>query len=416
VTAPPGPGSRQASAFAGAPAWIWPLLLLGLALRAWLVLSTEGTSDVPIWVQHARGVHEHGLAEYYVRGYKFNHPPATGIVLSWLWALAAEVGLPFRVLLRAPFALLDLATAALLVPLLRDDPRRFGVAALYWLCPLSILLSAYHGNTDSALAFFGLAATLCVARGRAALAGVALGLGVGVKLPLVIAAAPLFFALPTARERGRIVAAAALTALLVYLPGLVLAPRSVVENVLLYGGQNIQSTAGVRIWGIQNFYHLLYALPRGLHGVIDAATGAYYAVNTPVCLGLGVAWAWLRRRERGPRALAITVGGAYVIFYGFTNYWAFQYLAWSLPFLVCFDLRLAVPALALLSGYVYAVYAWVCEDPLLRGTWDFAGHPQWPAGLLVLRDLGNWMLFVLALVLLAGAARREWRWRRGGAP
>src|SRR5439155_730200 len=68
-------------------------------------------------------------------------------------------GIPFRILLRAPFALVDAGTAFLLLLLLGDCRWRFVAAAAYWLNPLSIIFSAYHGNTDSAVAFF---LVLCV--------------------------------------------------------------------------------------------------------------------------------------------------------------------------------------------------------------------------------------------------------------
>jgi hypothetical protein len=75
--------------------------------------------------------------------------------LAWL---SDAIGIPFRILLRLPFAIFDLATAALVLWLLGDRSWRFAGLAAYWLHPLAILYSAYHGNTDSVLLFFFAAA------------------------------------------------------------------------------------------------------------------------------------------------------------------------------------------------------------------------------------------------------------------
>src|SRR6202011_1101613 len=88
-----------------------------------------------------------------------NHPPFISEVEALLLLLSDATGIPFRIFLRAPFALLDAGSAFLLLLLLQSNPWRFLLAACYWLNPLAIIFSAYHGNTDSAVAFFLL---LCV--------------------------------------------------------------------------------------------------------------------------------------------------------------------------------------------------------------------------------------------------------------
>lgn len=392
--------------------WFWLALFLGATLRLYLVVGTEGTYDVPVWEKHAKGVHDFGLAEYYRREADFNHPPVTGLLMAGLWSLARAVGVPFRIFLRAPFALLDLGTALLLVRLLRQSPRRYVLAAVYWLCPLSILFSSYHGNTDSAVAFSALLAVVLVSEGREGLAGAALGAGFAIKVPAIIAAPVLFFALPDWRTRLRFVGAFLGTGLALYLPGLVEDPTIVVRNVILYGGLDIQTTAGVKLWGIQNFYPVLFELPTAWHGAIVRLLQGYNALNTPICLLLVTGFAWLRRRESSPRALAGSVGMAFAILYGFTNYWSFQYFAWSVPFLLCVDLRFSLPALALMSAYIYGLYAWLCGDLALRGHWDFMGHPLWPFWLLAIRNYCIALFFVAGCSFLAVAVVKEFRSRR----
>lgn len=393
-------------------AWLWLALTLGAAVRLYLVLATEGTYDVSIWRQHASGVANLGLIDYYQRGHKFNHPPLAGLGMAGLWEISAATGAPFRILLRAPFALLDLGTALLMLRVLRASPWRYALTAGFWLCPLSFVYSSFHGNTDTAVAFFTLLAVTLVASARPGWAGAALGAGLAVKLPGILAAPALVFALPGWTARVRFLTATAVVVALGYSPGLLQDAPVVLQHVFGYRGQNIQTTGGVQVWGIQNFYPLLFELPYAWHAQIRAVTTAYYGLNTPVCFGLISVFAFARRRARTAPDLAATIGVCFVIFYGFTNYWSFQYFAWSLPFLLCLDLRFAAPALALMSAYVYGLYAWLCGDLALRGSWDFIGHPAWPFWLLGLRDACIGLLFVAACVFLFRAVRGElvlWR-------
>src|SRR6266404_4408506 len=134
--------------------WFWVIITLGAALRFYLVVFTEGTQDVAIWERHARDVRDHGLIGYYHSDPWANHPPFISKVESLFLRAADATGIPFRIFLRAPFALLDTGTTFLLLLLLGGCRWRFVAAAAYWLNPLSIIFSAYHGNTDSAVAFF----------------------------------------------------------------------------------------------------------------------------------------------------------------------------------------------------------------------------------------------------------------------
>ena len=182
-------------------AWLWIALALGAAVRVLLLCFTEGSFDVAIKAHHGRSVNEFGLLEYYRRSEIFNHPPLMGRFFAGLQWLAATTGAPFGLLLRAPFALLDLGSAWLLMRLFSDSPYRYAVLAGYWLSPVAILFSAYHGNTDSAIAFFVLLSMLAATRGRVLAAGAALGVGLWIKLPALIAAPALFFCLPAWRDR-----------------------------------------------------------------------------------------------------------------------------------------------------------------------------------------------------------------------
>lgn len=382
--------------------WFWLALAVGAALRVYLIGWTEGTFDVAIKNHHGNQILKLGLAGWYQALEIANHPPPMGRFFAALTALSEATGIPFRILMRAPFALLDLGTACLLWRLMMGSPWRWVLLLACWLHPLSILFSSYHGNTDSAVAFFALLATLLVSRSRPALAGVALGVGLWVKLPVVVAAPVLLAAVPDWSGRGRFVATAAGVAVLGYLPVLFQEPVLLVTRILGYEGTGVEMPSGVVVWGIMNAI--------GLEGSTFA--DALAAANTWVCWLPILLYAWLRRGAFGPRELAISVAGAYLILYGFTSHWAWQYLAWSIPFWLCLGWRFAAATVIILGGYVYGAYALMTGSALLQGRWDFVSHAPWPLLLDVLRDASVVLCFGAAVILIGQALLRESWWRR----
>lgn len=393
---------KQRLAFLQRPgAWFWCALLLGAGLRAYFAVFTEGTFDVAIKQHHGNQLRQLGLLEYYRQSELFNHPPLAGGFFAAAATLARELGLPFRLLLRAPFALLDLGTVLLLLRLFRGSEWRFAVAAGFWLNPLAILMSSYHGNTDTAVGFFALLAVLLASERRELLAGVALGAGLWIKLPVLVAAPAVFFALPGVAARARFGAAAALTALLGVVPFVFVEPVLLFERVVGYPGWGVVTPSGVAIWGIG---HVL-RLPQGGVALLEAS-------NTVLCWLPIFALAWLRRTERSPRELGATVCGCFLALYGFTSLWAWQYLAWSVPFWFCLGWGFSGAATLVLGSYVYGAYAVFTSSPWLRGRWDFVHHAQWPTLLYVLRDAAVVLCLVSACVLLARASAAELRRRR----
>src|SRR5207237_8258659 len=130
---------------------------------------------------------------------------------------------------RSPCAIVDAVTMLLLLNLLSSSRHRLLVAAGYWLNPLSIIFSAYHGNTDSAVAFFLLLSVSCLARDKVAIAGFSAGAGLWIKLAGVLAVPALFLFLEGWRKRIIFLAGFGLTALAGYLPALIQDPRAVYE-------------------------------------------------------------------------------------------------------------------------------------------------------------------------------------------
>ena len=393
----------------------WLAIAAGLAIRVYLVVFTHGTYDVGIWEGHAAGIQEHGLTAYYRANTWMNHPPFIAVVVSWLWKLGQAIDVPFRILLRAPFALLDAGTALLLLCAFRDSRYRFALAAGYWLHPLSLIFSAYHGNTDSAIAFLLLLSVLSLQQRRIVLAAAALGLSLWIKLPALLVAPAFVFFLPRWRERLTFLLVAGGVGLSTYLPALAVDPAAVIQGVLGYRGQMLQTPSGIPIWGMHVFLPWLAYLPDRTR-FVDVPIQLVLDRNVWFTVVPVVLFAYLRRAARSGPELGRTVAGSYAMLYGFSIYWAFQYFTWSVPFWFFCRARFAVPASLLAGGYVYALYAFVCGDPWLLGAWDFRGRAEWPAALVGTRSLAVLFFFFSALGFLAQALAAELRARRASRP
>jgi Gpi18-like mannosyltransferase len=161
------------------------------------------------WQDHAQQVHDRGLIGYYHANSFANHPPFISKVSSLILQMSAATHIPFRILFRTPFALLDAGNALLLFLLLPQNRWRFFATACYWLSPAAIIISAYHGNTDTAVAFFLLLSVWLATNQRILTSGAALGASLWVKLPGVLALPALLILFRRWRLRGVFLLAAA---------------------------------------------------------------------------------------------------------------------------------------------------------------------------------------------------------------
>jgi hypothetical protein len=389
-------------------AWLWVAISLGALLRGYLIGFTPGTDDVPIWQSHAGWTAQHGLIGYYSFQEVFNHPPFIGRVLSEVWQLAKAWDIPFRIPHRLIFSLFDLGNALLLYRLFRSSPHRHAIFAGYWLNPLAILFSAYHGNTDTAVAFFVLLAATFAVEQRAALAGVAIGVGLWFKLPTVLAVPALFCFFPGLAAPARFAVIALAVGATTYLTTAIQAWDLLYARVLAYPGLDIVTPGGVPIWGFWNVFGIVGSLPDGLRGAVDGLIAFHREHNSLIAvLPIGL-YALLRRHATEPRELGVTICGSFLIFHGLTNFWAYQYLAWMLPFLIFPGPRFAVAATVVIFAFIYALYAMLCGNPFLLGKWDFNAYPFWPGYLLRLRDLAVLFCLVSGMTFMGQAVRAEW--------
>jgi len=396
--------------------WFWVVIALGAAVRFYLVVFTEGTYDVTIWEQHARGVSELGLFDYYHSSPKANHPPFILEAESLLWRGAQSSGIPFRVLLRAPFACLDVASAMLLLNLLGFHRWRFPLVAGYWLNPLSVILSGYQGNTDSVVAFALLFCVWSFSREKIATGAVAIGASLWIKLPGILAIPALVLYLQGWRRRLLFLSVVGLVTLVGYFPALVRDANVIALNVFGYHGRLLQTPAGVPVWGLRVLFFSIIAAPEKwpeyFHSPVVFLLQHSWQIAVACALALG-----LLRRSRSIPELCATIAILYLPIYGLTDFWAFQYFSWSLPFWFFLRPWFSIAATFLGSAYIYSLYWTLCGNGWLLGQWDFAGKLYWPGAVLIFRNLSVLFFFVCACGFLIAAIWHQFnRLRLRSAP
>jgi len=392
--------------------WFWFVIALGAALRFYLVVFTSGTQDVDIWERHARDVREHGLIGYYHGDPSANHPPFISEVESLFLRAADATGIPFRIFLRASFALIDAGTTFLLLLLLGTCRWRFVAAAVYWLNPLSIIFSAYHGNTDSAVAFFLVLCVWLLSKDKFLAAAFALGVSLWFKLPALLALPALLFFIPDWRRRFQFLLIGGVIALATYVPGLIHDPAIVWKNVLGYRAQILHTTAGVPAWGPRVLLFSIIAAPQTWPEALHAPILFFLANSWLIAVALAFLLIWLRRSAQSVPELCATIAVIYIVVLALSDGFSFQYFAWSLPFWFFFPRWFFISAILFVSGYIYFLYWYLCGNPWLLGTWDFNGHPYWPLLTIALRN-AVYLLFCAAAIWFAiSTTARAFRVRR----
>ena len=87
----------------------------------------------------------------------FNHPPSMIHILQGMRWLARSTGFSFSFWLRLPAILADAANLWLVWKMLAERVRE---SSIHWalvllaICPALIMISGFHGNTDSVVMFF----------------------------------------------------------------------------------------------------------------------------------------------------------------------------------------------------------------------------------------------------------------------
>ena len=307
-------------------------------LKLYLALAPEGSLDTAGFLDHLHKIRALGVDAYHVRGVfdnPFNSPPAMiHVIRFWGW-LADTSGIPFRFWLRLPSVLSDVGSFLLVARWLTKlwpNKNHVGVLMCLVLCPTAILISGYHGNTDSVMIFLILLSIYLVE--TTWIAGLLFGLALCVKaVPLAFVPA-IFLYLPTWRKRFIFFGIAILIFVICSLPYLAQDPKAILSTV--FGYSSIYGK-----WGWTQLAVIIFPDPTYLHGRFDVqgphATFARILKLVTMVLIVGVS-VWLNRAKSKP-SLFIQCGLMTTILLFMAPGFGPQYLVWLVPFVVALGLR-----------------------------------------------------------------------------
>ncbi len=139
----------------GAPVLFWAAVALGVALRIAVLVLSPDNPDTRAFEDTARA----GTGGLYNGVTRFNYSPLFAFVLYGLAGVAGALGSSLRIILGVFLLAVDGGTTAVLL-------RRAGAgaAALFFLNPVSVLVSSFHLQFDGLAILF---LVLAVAAGRA---------------------------------------------------------------------------------------------------------------------------------------------------------------------------------------------------------------------------------------------------------
>jgi hypothetical protein len=329
------------------------VVVLGLTIRLAVAMMFVGSWDVVSQVYHG---------ELIVAGESAwtSKLPVAYFLPAAMHLLADATQLPKTFTQKLPAIAGDLWIALLLYGIAARLPRagpRWLWPAIYLLNPVTVMLSAYHGNADPLMGAAMLTALVLRWRERPLASGVMLGLAIAMK-PTALLALPVLL-LPLARRGNvRLAAAAVLTPVAICTPFALLDPTfgKFLSN---YSGPYGNWGISLILRQVENVSRQLLGIDGPLVAILGALNAAFLASGRWILMGILVLWGlWMMRRLRigdfEQNAIAMTA--TFFVFYVFTPGFGVQYLSLALPFLLIVSPRLMLWLSAVISPYILGTY------------------------------------------------------------
>jgi hypothetical protein len=334
--------------------------VVALVFKVLMAFRTYGSGDISHWTDFSNGVRAAGPVGVYGltwSGSFYNHPPAIGYFLEFVNGLE-HLGVPLNATIRTVSSLADVATSLIIFELLR---RRRTLIIATWsgvlvaASPVLFTVSGFHGNTDPIFTMFTvLSVWLLADRELPVLAGVAMGLAIGVKIVPVVAIPALlvYAAMRGRRTFVRYAAGLALTFVITWGPAMAKQGHNVIKDVIGYQGSDL------RQWGLVQIGHW-FGDPWWSAFLI----GPGRFVVLALCCGVPAYFVWRR-----PSVLAPAVGLSLVAFLMLSPAFGVQYTVWPVAgaYLISFS---SATLYNLSAGWMtFAIYnAWNGGLPWYRG-------------------------------------------------
>lgn len=336
--------------------FIVALALIAMTVKLAIAYNTIGTNDAVFFYGFAKVLNEHGLRWTYEHSRYFNHPPLTAYFLQGIFALTEQpwaqgLGIHFPFLLRLPGIIADLLTVLVLLQFRKVDVAvPTWALALFAISPVSLMVSGFHGNTDSVMVLLLVCAVWMCLRDQPALAGLFLALSCQIKIaPLLLLPAFVLFWWSQNRSRNFLIVGAITTCVLWAQPLLGFSTLFA-KNVLAYGSY----------WGMWGITYLFRAtgiqeFSRVSFFDLDPAQTLIMTILKVIIIASVVWIAWQNRKSRG-RAFVDSLGYAWLVFFVFAPGVCPQYLVWLAPFVLILSPSFYTAVLISSSVFLFVFY------------------------------------------------------------
>ena len=349
------------------------LIIAGLALRLLIAGASIGSNDAVLFWNFAHQIQSKGLIHTYRVNAEFNHPPLGGLwAVTALSISSAYIGpIPdtaenrtmadvtalfhYSFVLKLPCLLADSLACCLLYLIWkkRNGARRgLQAAALYaWSLP-ALLISGYHGNTDSVFAVLSvLSVYLMQSRSMPFLSGLALGAAINVKL-IPVLLIPGFFAGMKSRSQVIWFFIALVLCALPFVPVLLEIGPDFYRNALAY-------KSNINRWGLMLPW--TWADPHPFTRQDDGVLMAFRDYGRYLLFALVLIWSVIAARV-WKRPLYEVAAGAYAIFLVFASGFGVQYLVIVAPLLCAVSLWWSAAHSICAGLFLIIVYAQAREE------------------------------------------------------
>jgi ALG6, ALG8 glycosyltransferase family len=338
--------------------WIVVALALATLLKLWLALKTEGSLDIPGFLDQLEKTRQFGAASYSLVG-KWGNPlnvlPLPLYLVRAAEFLSVQTGIHFAFWIRLPSIFADIGSVCVVWKLMERSTElriRSASVLLMTLSPISILISGFHGNFDPLMIFLVLLSVYVISIERSiVLAGIVFGLALSIKVVPLLFAPAVFFYLRGFRTRTIYFCAAAVTFMVGMIPYGWQNPSGLYHSVFEHAGlyANWGWSTLVAKWVRQPFVNGFH--PVGVHSVIAAV--AKYALITVI-----VALSFVMNRKRPTPPLFLQLGVISLAFMSLTPGFGDQYLSWLVPWVVA--LGLAPTIVSYLAGGIFLLNSYFC--------------------------------------------------------
>ena len=323
---------------------------LGFGLRVALALFSFGSNDIRTWNIFALLIDQVGVScSLYEHVRQFNHPPLMGYLASGTLRISQAFGIPFALAFKLPMICADVLATFLLWKIWK---RRCGLpfaglaVAAFGGSMVSILVSSFHGNTDSLSAFLCLLCAYFIESRLPFAGGLALAGAINVKLLPIVLIPAFVLSYRSWSELMKFIAGSAV-GLLPFLPFLIGCRESFYQNAIRY-------TSNVDQWGI-----MLFLLQGGrnpaFRGISLRIADFYIPNGRFIIMGLIVLlslWARVKSRWNCYELGAM----CFSIFLIFTPGFGVQYLVYVCPLLFAVSLGWAILYSTLAGIFLASVY------------------------------------------------------------